>query len=83
MFLVYQLGLFYVKMGFMKKRKFGCAICHKGVQYANNVSHAKNRTKKIRRPNLHSHKLVIDGVKTKVKLCTKCKRAVRKDTANK
>ena len=53
-------------------------MCEKGVQYAQNVSHAKNRTKLIRRPNLHTHKLVIDGVKIKTKLCTKCKRMARK-----
>lgn len=68
-----------VKIVFMKKRKYGCARCHKGVQYAQNVSHAKNRTKKIRYPNLHTHKMVVDGVKVKMKLCTKCKRMVKKD----
>lgn len=53
-------------------------MCDKGVQYAHNVSHAKNRTKTIKRPNLHTHKMVVDGVKIKVKLCTKCKRVARK-----
>ena len=52
-------------------------MCNKGVQYAQKVSHAKNRSKKIRRPNLHTHKIMIDGVRSKVKLCTKCKRALR------
>lgn len=68
----------YVMISPMRRRKFGCAMCQKGVQYAQNVSHAKNRTKRIRRPNLHSHKLVMDGIKTKVKLCTRCKRMARK-----
>lgn len=62
----------------MRKGRFGCAACSKGVQYGNKVSHAKNRTRIFRRPNLHSHKMVIDGIKTKVMLCTKCKRLARK-----
>jgi len=61
-----------------RKRKFGCFLCGKGVQFAHKVSHAKNRTKIIRRPNLHTHKMVIDGEKVKIKLCTKCKREVRR-----
>lgn len=61
-----------------RKRKFGCFLCGKGVQFAHKVSHAKNRSKTIRRPNLHSHKMMIDGERIKVKLCTKCKREVRK-----
>ena len=68
----------YVMISPMRRRKFGCAMCDKGVQYAHNVSHAKNRTKTIKRPNLHTHKMVVDGVKIKVKLCTKCKRVARK-----
>ena len=60
-----------------RKQKFGCFLCGKGVQFANTVSHAKNRQTKIRRPNLHSHKMMIDGERIKVKLCTRCKREVR------
>ena len=62
----------------MRRRKFGCSMCGKGVQFGNKVSHAKNRNKMIRRPNLHTHNMMIDGVKVKTKLCTKCKRAARK-----
>ncbi|MBU1071376.1 50S ribosomal protein L28 [Patescibacteria group bacterium] len=62
----------------MRKGKFGCAMCGKGVQFGNKVSHAKNRNKMIRRPNLHMHKMLVDGKMVKVKLCTKCKRAARK-----
>ena len=58
--------------------KFGCAICGKGVQHANLVSFSKRRTKHIRKPNLHVHHLIIDGTKVKIKVCTTCKRALRK-----
>lgn len=54
-----------------------CDSCGKGVMYGHNVSHAKNRTRKIFKPNLHSTKLVINGAKQKVKLCVKCLRILR------
>jgi large subunit ribosomal protein L28 len=43
----------------------------------NQVSHAKNRTKKVYMPNLHTATVLIDGVKKKMKLCTKCIRRYR------
>lgn len=54
-----------------------CSHCGKGVMYGHNVSHAKNRTRKIFKPNLHSARLVIDGVRKSMKLCTKCLRIVK------
>lgn len=69
------------KISFMKNNElfFGkvCAVCGKGVQHANAVSHAKNRVKITRKPNLHVHKMEVEGEKVKVMLCTKCKRAMR------
>lgn len=57
-----------------------CALCGKGVQYANTVSHAKNRVHIIRKPNLHVHRMVVGGEKLKLNLCAKCKRSIRKAT---
>ena len=54
-----------------------CVNCGKGVMYGHNVSHAKNRTQKIFKPNLHSARIVINGQTQKVKLCTKCLRLLR------
>lgn len=51
-----------------------CYLCHKGNMRNLQVSHAKNRSKKIRKPNLHSYKMVVGGKNKKVKLCTKCLR---------
>jgi large subunit ribosomal protein L28 len=51
-----------------------CDSCRKGIMYGHNVSHAKNRTRKIFKPNLHNAKLVINGVSKTLKLCTKCLR---------
>ncbi len=65
----------------MKQKNSGylgkvCEVCGKGVQYANLVSHAKNRTHMIRKPNLHHHKLEIEGKKVRLNLCAKCKRGM-------
>ena len=62
----------------IEKGKLGCAICDKGVQHANLVSFSKRRVKHIRKPNLHVHHLTVDGVKVKIKVCTVCKRSLRK-----
>lgn len=48
---------------------FKCANCGKGVMYGHNVSHAKNRTRKIFKPNLHNFK--------GMRLCTKCLRKIK------
>lgn len=55
-----------------------CDLCGKGLQYGNRVSHAKNRTKHIFRPNLKSAKIMVNGVIKKMKLCTKCLRSAKK-----
>ncbi len=42
--------------------------------YGHNVSHAKNRTRKIFKPNLHNARIEVNGVTRTMKLCTKCLR---------
>jgi large subunit ribosomal protein L28 len=59
-----------------------CFNCGKGVMYGHNVSHAKNRTRKIFKPNLHAARIVVGGVQKKVKLCTKCQRILKADNLN-
>lgn len=54
-----------------------CANCGKGVMYGHNVSHAKNRTRKIFKPNLHVARILIDGNRRKMRLCTTCLRMFR------
>ena len=62
----------------VSSKKYGCAICGKGVQFANMVSHAKNSVHTIRRPNLHTHRLKIGDESLKLRLCSKCKRQMNK-----
>lgn len=54
-----------------------CVNCGKGVMYGHNVSHAKNRTRKIFKPNLHAARVQMGTTKMKVRLCTKCLRVVK------
>ncbi len=54
-----------------------CMNCGKGVMYGHNVSHAKNRTAKTFKPNLHSARIKVGTQKISVKLCTKCLRVVK------
>jgi len=61
----------------IEKGRLQCAICGKGVQHANLVSFSKRRIKKVRKPNLHVHHLMVDGTKVKIKVCTSCKRSFR------
>lgn len=54
-----------------------CDFCGKKRDVGHNVSHAKNRTQRIRKPNLHTHRLQITEGKLKLRLCTKCLRSVK------
>ena len=51
-----------------------CDNCGKGIMYGHNVSHAKNRTKRTFKPNLHSTRIVINDIGKRMRLCTKCLR---------
>jgi len=56
-----------------------CAVCGKGPQVGNLVSHARNRTKRWLYPNVHMMRFVtLADPKQKVRracVCTKCVKA--------
>lgn len=56
---------------------YKCYNCGKGSMVGHNVSHAKNRTRKVFRPNLHAARIVVGGTSMRVRLCTKCLRIVK------
>lgn len=56
-----------------------CDNCGKGIMIGHNVSHAKNRTRKVFKPNLHMSRVMINGVNKRMKLCTKCLRMLKKE----
>ncbi len=49
-----------------------CAICGKGPDFGNSVSHANNRTRKVRKPNVQRVKTVTGGTVRRVHACTQC-----------
>lgn len=55
-----------------------CAICGKKAMRGNFVSHSKQRTKRLFKPNLHSYRMSVDGLVRRVKLCTTCLRTEKK-----
>lgn len=60
-----------------------CQNCGKGSMYGHKVSHAKNRTKRLFKPNLHTTRVTINGVNKRAKLCAKCLRIAKKKVASK
>lgn len=60
-----------------------CMNCGKGVMFGHRVSHAKNRTNRKFKPNLHSVRVQIGSNSKKMKLCTKCTRMIKRALAEK
>jgi len=56
-----------------------CENCGKGTGRGNMVSHAKNRLKRLFKPNLQKMKAYRNGILAGVKLCTSCIKRLRKD----
>lgn len=55
-----------------------CDYCDKKRDMGHNVSHAKNRSKRARKPNLHTYRMPKgDGTRIKLRLCTSCLRSVK------
>jgi len=52
-----------------------CDICGKGTVTGNKVSHAKNRTKRTWKANLHKVRAVVGSSRTTLKVCTRCLRS--------
>lgn len=61
---------------------YKCYNCGKGIMVGHNVSHAKNRTRKIFKPNLHVAKIILNGGAKRVRLCTKCLRQLKSPKAS-
>lgn len=57
-----------------------CGYCGKARIIGSNVSHAKNRTRRLFLPNLQKLKVSYKGQKKAVKFCSKCIKTLHKDT---
>lgn len=58
---------------------FICEHCHKGVTHGHSVSNAKNRLKRLFKPNLQKLKVIKRGIFQRVKLCTSCIKRLKRD----
>ncbi len=58
-----------------------CDNCSKGIMYGHKVSHAKNRSNRTWKQNLHKKTVVFNGKKINAKLCVKCIRLFKKAAA--
>lgn len=52
-----------------------CEICGKGPDFGNNVSHANNKTRRRRNPNLQRIKAIHNGQVKRIRVCTRCLRS--------
>lgn len=52
-----------------------CHVCDKGPGTGNRVSNANNRSKRRFMPNLQKVRILEDGKKRRVKVCTRCLKA--------
>lgn len=55
-----------------------CENCGRGIGYGHAVSHAKNRVRRIFKPNIQKLKVLRDGAQKRVKLCTRCIQKMKK-----
>jgi large subunit ribosomal protein L28 len=49
-----------------------CDICGKGTVSGNNVSHAKNATRRVWKPNLVRIRTLVGKTPRTLKICTRC-----------
>ncbi|NQT48302.1 MAG: 50S ribosomal protein L28 [Chloroflexi bacterium] len=52
-----------------------CEICGKAPRTGFNVSHSKRHTKRRWLPNVHRSKVIVNGKKRRLKICTRCLRS--------
>lgn len=55
-----------------------CDNCGKAPVFGNNVSHAKNRTPRLFRPNLQKVSILENGRRVQKMLCAKCIKSLSK-----
>ena len=58
---------------------FKCDNCLKGIMMGHRVSHAKNRSNHMFRPNLQWKRIMVDGRLQRVRLCTSCIKLMQKN----
>lgn len=54
-----------------------CEICGKGPTFGNHVSHANNKHSRRWYPNLQRVRVLVDGERRRLRVCTNCIRSDR------
>lgn len=54
---------------------YRCEICEKKPLKGNLVSHANNKTRTRRMPNLQRVRVLLNGVAQRIRVCTRCLRS--------
>ena len=55
-----------------------CDLCGKAPASGSNVSHSNRHTKRRFLPNIVSTRMLVDGARQRVKICTRCLRTQNK-----
>ncbi len=55
-----------------------CEVCGKTKSFGHNVSFSKRRTNRDFRPNIQHKQVMINGVPTRLHICTRCLRTMGK-----
>lgn len=58
-----------------------CEVCHKGMMSGNNVSHSNRKTRRKWAPNTQKVRVIVDGSKTRLSVCTRCLRSGKVERA--
>jgi large subunit ribosomal protein L28 len=56
-----------------------CELCGKGKMRGNTVSHSNRKAPRHYIPNLQNETVEVDGQVVTLKVCTKCKKTLKKD----
>lgn len=52
-----------------------CEICGKRRMVGHKVSHSNIKTKRVKRPNLQTVKVIVKGTTRRMRVCTRCIRS--------
>ena len=52
-----------------------CDVCGKGPQFGHRISHAHNLTKRRWNVNLQTARVVVNGGRRRLRVCTRCLRS--------
>ena len=54
---------------------YQCSICGKTRRVVNKISHSHIKNKRIQRPNLRRVRVLMEGQKVRIRICTRCLRS--------